>query len=95
MPNELMNVSANRRSPPTTRIALRLLEMSRHSSCRFAGGKPVVALSQAALAEILGMTRQSLNKELRNLSELGAVIQGYNQIQLVVEVLASVADERD
>lgn len=46
---------------------------------------PQVGLSQAALAALLGVSRQSVNRALRQLSERGAVATGYRKISVLDE----------
>lgn len=58
-----------------------------------AGGE--VRLSQAAIAALLGASRQTVNESLARLRELGAVETGYRRIAIVDRaVLAEVAAER-
>lgn len=42
-----------------------------------------IALSQAALAELLGASRQSVNEALGHLREIGAIDTGYRRIQII------------
>ncbi len=51
-----------------------------------------VALSQATIAALLGVSRQSVNEALRRLRESGAVSTGYRSIRILdVEKLRSIA----
>ena len=45
--------------------------------------RPVVPVSQEALAMMLGVTRQTLSKELKVLAAQGAVLLRYRRIEIV------------
>ena len=45
--------------------------------------RPVVPVSQEALAMMLGITRQTLSKELKALAARGAISLGYRRIEIV------------
>jgi CRP/FNR family transcriptional regulator, cyclic AMP receptor protein len=68
------------------RVARRLLLLARGDVTMAADDRPVVPVSQEALAMMLGITRQTLSKELKALAALGAVELRYRRI-----VIASVA----
>lgn len=68
------------------RVARRLLLLARGDATRARDARPVVPVSQEALAMMLGITRQTLSKELKALVSGGAVVQGYGRI-----VIASIA----
>jgi CRP/FNR family transcriptional regulator, cAMP and macrophage regulator len=54
-----------------------------------------VALSQAAMATLLGASRQTVNESLARLKQLGAVETGYRRIEILDRaMLAEVAAER-
>jgi len=62
------------------RVARRLLLLARGDVTMAADDRPVVPVSQEALAMMLGITRQTLSKELKALAELGAVELRYRRI---------------
>ena len=76
------------------RVARRLLLLAHGDATQAADPRPVVPVSQEALAMMLGITRQTLSKELKVLVELGAVVLGYGRIEVasaaVLERLGSV-----
>jgi CRP/FNR family transcriptional regulator, cyclic AMP receptor protein len=45
--------------------------------------RPVVPVSQESLAMMLGVTRQTLSKELRVLAAAGAIASRYGHIEIV------------
>lgn len=56
---------------------------------------PTVQLSQAAIATLLGASRQTVNEAIARLKELGAVGTGYRRIDILDEsTIADVAAER-
>jgi CRP/FNR family cyclic AMP-dependent transcriptional regulator len=64
------------------RVARRLLLLAHGDATQAADTRPVVPVSQEALAMMLGITRQTLSKELKMLVELGAVVLGYGRIEI-------------
>lgn len=62
------------------RVARRLLLLARGDVTMAADARPVVPVSQEALAMMLGITRQTLSKELKALAALGAVELRYRRI---------------
>jgi len=66
-----------------TRIARRLLALARGDATMAAHARGSVAVSQEALAMMLGMTRQTLSKELRLLVRAGVLTVGYGRIHIV------------
>ena len=76
------------------RVARRLLLLSRGDATQSPEARPVVPVSQEALAMMLGITRQTLSKELKVLVEAGAVVLGYGRIEIasapVLEKLGTV-----
>jgi CRP/FNR family transcriptional regulator, cyclic AMP receptor protein len=77
------------------RIARRLLLLARGDATQLADARRIVPVSQEALAMMLGITRQTLSKELKALVQGGAVSQGYGRIEIaslaVLEKLGSAA----
>jgi CRP/FNR family cyclic AMP-dependent transcriptional regulator len=65
------------------RVARRLLSLSHGDATRLAAAKRVVPVSQEALAMMLGITRQTLNKELQGLVESGILALRYRQIEII------------
>ncbi len=65
------------------RVARRLALLSHGDATRSPQTRPVVTVSQEALAMMLGVTRQTLNKELKLLERAGAVALGYGRIEIV------------
>ena len=66
-----------------TRVARRLLLLARGDATLAANTRPSVPVSQEALAMMLGITRQTLSKELKALQALGAVSMRYRRIEIV------------
>lgn len=64
------------------RVARRLVQMSRGISSQQRAPRPVVPVSQEALAMMLGVSRQTLSKELQEMVKLGAVTLGYGRIEI-------------
>lgn len=64
------------------RIARRLLLLARGDVTMADQARPVVPVSQEALAMMLGMTRQTLSKELKVLVAEGAVLLRYRRIEI-------------
>ncbi|MDP1740600.1 Crp/Fnr family transcriptional regulator [Polaromonas sp.] len=64
------------------RIARRLLLLARGDVTMADHARPVVPVSQEALAMMLGMTRQTLSKELKVLVAEGAVALRYRRIEI-------------
>ncbi len=65
-----------------TRIARRLLALVRGDSAMEPNARAGVAVSQEALAMMLGITRQTLSKELKVLVRDGVVTLGYGRIEI-------------
>ncbi len=66
-----------------TRIARRLLSLSRGDATMASDARGSVAVSQEALAMMLGITRQTLSKELKVLARAGVLTLGYGRIDIV------------
>lgn len=64
------------------RVAHRLLVLARGDATQSAQLRRVLTLPQQALAMMLGVTRQTLSKELNALAALGVVALGYRRIEL-------------
>ena len=64
------------------RVARRLLLLARGDATQASQARPVVPVSQEQLAMMLGVTRQTLSKELQALSRAGAVVLGYGRIEI-------------
>jgi CRP-like cAMP-binding protein len=74
------------------RIARRLLLLARGDATQSADARRVVPVSQEQLAMMLGITRQTLNKELKALVLGGALVLGYGRIEIAsVRALESLA----
>lgn len=76
---------------PEQRLRRRLLRMAqlRLSDRPSDGAKPTLGVSQAELARMLGLSRQTLNTLLRRLDNDGAIEVGFRQVRIVdVERLA-------
>ncbi len=65
------------------RVARRLLLLAHGDATQARDARPVVPVSQEALAMMLGTTRQTLSKELQALAADGLVALGYGRIELV------------
>ncbi|APW41129.1 Crp/Fnr family transcriptional regulator [Rhodoferax saidenbachensis] len=66
-----------------TRVARRLLSLARGDSTMAPQARASVAVSQEALAMMLGMTRQTLSKELKGLVRAGVLSLGYGRIDIL------------
>jgi CRP/FNR family transcriptional regulator, cyclic AMP receptor protein len=64
------------------RVARRLLLLARGDATQAADMRPVVPVSQEAMAMMLGITRQTLSKELKLLAGQGAITLGYGRIDI-------------
>lgn len=64
------------------RVARRLLLLARGDATQAREPRPVVPVSQEALAMMLGVSRQTLSKELQALAQAGAVVLGYGRIEI-------------
>jgi CRP/FNR family transcriptional regulator, cyclic AMP receptor protein len=64
------------------RVARRLLLLARGDATQARDARPVVPVSQEALAMMLGVSRQTLSKELQGLAREGAVELGYGRIAI-------------
>lgn len=76
--------------PPAPRIAARLLALAAPK-----GTRPPIALhlSQHALAELVGLTRKTVNAVLSDLESIGALKRGYNRLELLdLKVLRQAAN---
>ena len=64
------------------RVARRLLLLARGDATQSPETRPVVPVSQEALAMMLGITRQTLHKELKALVKAEAISLGYGRIEI-------------
>lgn len=64
------------------RVARRLLLLARGGPSVERTPRPVVPVSQEALAMMLGISRQTLSKELQGMVQAGAVVLGYGKIEI-------------
>ncbi|WP_255428097.1 Crp/Fnr family transcriptional regulator [Ramlibacter cellulosilyticus] len=64
------------------RVARRLLLLARGDATQARDPRPVVPVSQEALAMMLGVSRQTLSKELQGLAREGAIELGYGRIAI-------------
>lgn len=64
------------------RVARRLLLLARGDATQAREPRPVVPVSQEALAMMLGVSRQTLSKELQGLAREGAIELGYGKIAI-------------
>ncbi|MEP6792516.1 MAG: Crp/Fnr family transcriptional regulator [Ramlibacter sp.] len=64
------------------RVARRLMLLARGDATQAHDTRPVVPVSQEALAMMLGVTRQTLSKELKALVARGAIELGYGRIEI-------------
>ncbi len=65
------------------RMARRLLSLARGDSTMAPQARARVAVSQEALAMMLGVTRQTLSKELKALVQAGVLAAGYGRIDIL------------
>lgn len=65
------------------RVARRLLALSHADLDRKTEARRTVAMPQDVLAMMLGVSRQTLSKELKALAALGAIKPGYGRIEIV------------
>jgi CRP-like cAMP-binding protein len=66
-----------------TRIARRLITLARGDATMSRDARAIVPVSQESLAMMLGMTRQTLSKELKVLERAGVLALGYGRIEIV------------
>jgi CRP/FNR family cyclic AMP-dependent transcriptional regulator len=66
--------------PPRQRLASRLAMLARGAELR--GEEPVLRLSQQALAEMIGLTRKTVNGYLAGFEAAGLVRLGYGVIMI-------------
>ena len=66
-----------------TRIARRLLTLARGDATLSSNARACVTVSQEALAMMLGITRQTLSKELKALARAGVLSLGYGRIDII------------
>ena len=64
------------------RVARRLLLLARGDATQAREPRPVVPVSQEALAMMLGVSRQTLSKALQVLAQQGAIALGYGRIEI-------------
>lgn len=64
------------------RVARRLLLLARGDATQARDARPVVPVAQEALAMMLGVSRQTLSKELQALAREGAIELGYGRIAI-------------
>ena len=64
------------------RVARRLLLLARGDATQARDPRPVVPVSQEALAMMLGVSRQTLSKELQAMARSGAIALGYGRIEI-------------
>ncbi len=67
----------------STRVARRLLALARGDATLAPHARVRLAVSQEALAMMLGLTRQTLSKELKVLVHAGVLTLGYGRIEIV------------
>jgi CRP-like cAMP-binding protein len=65
------------------RVVRRLLLLARGDAAMSSAVRPRIPVSQEALAMMLGISRQTLSKELKQLEALGAIHIGYRSIELL------------
>jgi CRP-like cAMP-binding protein len=79
----------------STRVARRLLALTYGDATMAPDARASVAVSQEALAMMLGITRQTLSKELKIMARAGVLNLGYGRIEIVsladLEVCAAYA----
>jgi CRP/FNR family cyclic AMP-dependent transcriptional regulator len=69
------------------RVARRLLLLARGDATQAEDARALVPVSQEALAMMLGITRQTLSKELKLLAAHGAITLGYGRIEIELPAL--------
>ena len=69
------------------RVARRLLLLAHGDATQAADTRAAVPVSQEALAMMLGITRQTLSKELKLLAAHGAITLGYGRIDIELPAL--------
>lgn len=67
----------------STRVARRLLALARGDATLARDARSVVPVSQEALAMMLGVTRQTLSRELKALARDGIIAPGYGRIEIL------------
>lgn len=66
----------------STRVARRLLALARGDASMLPQARRSLTVSQEALAMLLGLTRQTLSKELKALERDGVVTLGYGRVDI-------------
>ncbi len=69
------------------RTARRLVLLAHQDDTRSTQARKDIIISHDALSSMLGMTRQTLAQQLKVLSEVGAIVQGYGRIVILSMVL--------
>jgi CRP-like cAMP-binding protein len=67
----------------STRVARRLLALTHGDATMAPDARASVAVSQEALAMMLGITRQTLSKELKVMARAGVLSLGYGRIEIL------------
>lgn len=67
------------------RVVRRLLLLAHGDAAMAKNARPSMSVSQEALAMMLGISRQTLSKELKLLEQLGAIRIGYRCLELLSE----------
>ena len=67
----------------STRVARRLLALTHGDATMAPDARASVAVSQEALAMMLGITRQTLSKELKVMARAGVLSLGYGRIEVL------------
>ena len=66
----------------STRVARRLMALAHGDATEARDWRPVVPVSQEQLAMMMGVTRQTLSKELKALERDGVLVVGYGRIEI-------------
>ena len=66
----------------STRVARRLMALAHGDATQARDWRPVVPVSQEQLAMMMGVTRQTLSKDLKVLERDGVLVFGYGRIEI-------------
>jgi CRP-like cAMP-binding protein len=75
------------------RVVRRLLLLAHGDAAMAPDARPAIGVSQEVLAMMLGISRQTLSKELKMLETLGALRIGYRRIELLSETVLRAAGQ--
>lgn len=69
--------------PAPARIARRLLALSRDHNLRWSGARRVLSIQQEQLGAMLGLSRKTVNQNLRQMQQQGLIQVQYGQVEIL------------